>query len=198
MRKIILKPEEVIILFFFFIFVIILLILFAILIVYTSRIGIEIKNLEIDTEKPNGKKINEQSEIYVYILIFRKIKILKKDIRKMKKTSFKIKNKNIDFKILKKKNIKINYKELLQNIDIDIEKLDLYAQIGTQDAALTAILVGIVSSTLGVILKKPKYKIVPIYKNRNLIKVKLECIISVYLMQYIYKLIRERGEKINE
>lgn len=184
--------------FFFFIFVIILLILFAILIVYTSRIGIEIKNLEIDTEKPNGKKINEQSEIYVYILIFRKIKILKKDIRKMKKTSFKIKNKNIDFKILKKKNIKINYKELLQNIDIDIEKLDLYAQIGTQDAALTAILVGIVSSTLGVILKKPKYKIVPIYKNRNLIKVKLECIISVYLMQYIYKLIRERGEKINE
>lgn len=183
----------------FFLFVIIACLLILFLTIHTSRIGIEIQNLKIDTEKPKGEKINEESKIYVYLLIFRKIKLFKKDVKNMKMPKMEVQNKDIDIKILKNKYLKINYIELLQNIDVDIKKMDLYSQIGTQDAALTAILVGTISSILGVILRKTKYQIVPIYSNKNLLKIKLNCIISVYLMQYIYKLIfaRAREKKRN-
>lgn len=204
MRKIILKPKaknkkqkrskEVIMLFFFFIFLTIVIILIIIIgiAIHTSRIGIDIKNLIINTENPKGKKINEESKIYVYLLIFGKIKLFKKDVKKMKQPNLKLEKgkRDVDIKILKNVELKINYKELLQNIDIDIKEIDLKAQIGTQDAALTAILVGIASTILGIIIKKPKYQVYPIYSNKNVLKIKIECIISIYLMQYIYKLIR--------
>ena len=174
------------ILFFLFIFIILIIIAFA---VHTSRIGIEIENLIIDTEADKGKKINKESEIYVYLLIFGKIRLFKKDVKNMKQPNFKIKNTDIDIKILKGKNLVINYVEMIKNIDIDIKKIDLNMQIGTQDAGVTAIIVGIISSILGIIIKKPKYEIVPVYSNRNFVKIKLDGIFSIYLMQYIYKLI---------
>lgn len=180
--------------FFFFIFLTIVIILIIIIgiAIHTSRIGIDIKNLIINTENPKGKKINEESKIYVYLLIFGKIKLFKKDVKKMKQPNLKLEKgkMDVDIKILKNVELKINYKELLQNIDIDIKEIDLKAQIGTQDAALTAILVGIASTILGIIIKKPKYQVYPIYSNKNVLKIKIECIISIYLMQYIYKLIR--------
>ncbi len=177
--------------FFLFVFIIILVIIGLIIIIHTSRVGIEVQNLIIDTEQPQGKKINEESKINVYILIFGKIKIFKNNVKNMKRPDFKIKNKNIDIKILQDKDLKINYKSLLKNIDLDIEKIDLNAQIGTEDAVLTAILVGIISSILGILIKKPKYQVIPIYTNKNFIKIRLDGIFSIYLMQYIYKLIFE-------
>ena len=179
--------------FFFFILAIVLII--TSLAIHTSKIVLEVENLIINTEMPKGEKVNKKSKIYVYILIFGKIKLFKKDVKKMKMPNFKFQNKDIDIKILKNKDLKINYKELLQNIDIDVKKIDLYTQIGTQDAALTAILVGTISGMLGIILPKPKYQIVPIYINKNLLKIKLDGIFSVYLMQYIYKLILNRAKK---
>ena len=197
MRKIVLKLKdsikllnEVIILFFFFIFGIVIVLLIAGLAIHTSRIVLEVENLIINTEMPKGEKVNEQSKIYVYILIFGKIKLFKRDVRNMPK--FKLRNKVMDIKILKNKDFNINYKELLQNVEIDVKKIDLYVQISTQDAALTAILVGIISSILGVILRKPKYQIIPIYSNKNSLKIKLDGIFSVYLMQYIYTRKKDR------
>ena len=178
--------------FFLFVFIIILVIIGLIIIIHTSRVGIEVQNLIIDTEQPQGKKINEESKINVYILIFGKIKIFKNNVKNMKRPDFKIKNKNIDIKILQDKDLKINYKSLLENIDLDIEKIDLNAQIGTEDAVLTAILVGIISSILGILIKKPKYQVIPIYTNKNFIKIRLDGIFSIYLMQYIDKIIFEK------
>lgn len=184
--------HEVIILFFFFIFGIVIVLFIAGLAIHTSRIVLEVENLIINTEMPKGEKVNEESKIYVYILIFGKIKLFKRDVRNMPK--FKSRNKVMDIKIFKNKDFNINYKELLQNVDIDVKKIDLYVQISTQNAALTAILVGIISSILGVILRKPKYQITPIYSNKNSLKIKLDGIFSVYLMQYIY--MRKKGQKI--
>ena len=178
--------------FFLFVFIIILVIIGLIIIIHTSRVGIEVQNLIIDTEQPQGKKINEESKINVYILIFGKIKIFKNNVKNMKRPDFKIKNKNIDIKILQDKDLKIDYKSLLKNIDLDIEKIDLNAQIGTEDAVLTAILVGIISSILGILIKKPKYQVIPIYTNKNFIKIRLDGIFSIYLMQYIDKMIFEK------
>ena len=175
----------------FFLFILINLIILGIAI-YTSRIGVEIENLQIDTQQAKGQKINKESRIYIYLLIFNKIKLYKKDIRNMDKQNIKFQNKDIDIKFFKDRDIKLDYKQLLEKIDIYFEKIDLNIQLSTEDAALTAILTGIISASLGIILKKPKYEVIPIFSNKNFLKLKLDCIFSVHLMQYIYKLMSNK------
>ena len=153
--------------------------------VYTSKLEIEIQNLKIDTEKPKGEKINKDSKIFVYVFIFKKFKILKKDRKNMK-----LQNRDLDIKLLKNKDIEIDYRELLKSINI--KKVDLNIQLGTEDAALTAVLTGMIGAVLGIILRKPKYEIIPIFSNKNFLKIKLNCIISIDLTQYIYKLISSK------
>ena len=108
--------KEVIILFFLFSFFIIILLTIIIFAIKTAKIEIEIKNLWINTEEPEGKKINKNSKIYVYVLFFKKIKLFKKNMRDIKNLDLKLKNKKIKIELLKNKDLKINYKELLNNI----------------------------------------------------------------------------------
>ena len=170
----------------FFLFILIFVLILAIAI-HTSKIGIEVQNLVIDTEKPKGEKVNKNSKIYLYLLVLGKIKLFKKDIRNTKRKDIKFLNQDLDIKLLKEKDIKLDYKEVANSIDI--KEIDLKVQIGTEDAALTAILVGILSVIIGVIVKKPKYQVMPNYVGKNLLKINLEGIITINLMQYIYKLI---------
>lgn len=164
----------------FFLFILIIFLIVG-YIIHTSKIRLQIENLEIDTEQSKGKKINQESKITAYLLILEKIKLFKIDIKKIDKKKIKI-SKNM--------NINIKYKDILSNKNtMDIEKLDFKLQIGTEDAALTAIIVGTLASTIGIFLKKANYEVIPIYLNKNFLKIKLDCIISIYLMQYIYKLI---------
>lgn len=171
----------------FFLFI---LVIFTILIIaiHTSKIGIDIKNLIIDTDAE--EKINEDGKIYVYLLLFNKIKLFKKNVRNIPMKDVKFETSDFDIKIFKNKDIKINYLELIQNINIDIKNIDLNVNIGTEDAGITAILVGILAGILGIIIKKPKYQILPIYANRNLLKINLNGIFTIYLMHYIYKFIK--------
>lgn len=171
----------------FFLFI---LVIFTILIIaiHTSKIGIDIKNLIIDTDAE--EKINEDGKIYVYLLLFNKIKLFRKNVRNIPMEDVKFETSDFDIKIFKNKDIKINYLELIQNINIDIKNIDLNVNIGTEDAGITAILVGILAGILGIIIKKPKYQILPIYANRNLLKINLNGIFTIYLMHYIYKFIK--------
>lgn len=172
----------------FFLFI---LVIFTILIIaiHTSKIGIDIKNLIIDTDAE--EKINEDGKIYVYLLLFNKIKLFRKNVRNIPMKDVKFETSDFDIKIFKNKDIKINYLELIQNINIDIKNIDLNVNIGTEDAGITAILVGILAGILGIIIKKPKYQILPIYANRNLLKINLNGIFTIYLMHYIYKFIKD-------
>lgn len=172
----------------FFLFI---LVIFTILIIaiHTSKIGIDIKNLIIDTDAE--EKINEDGKIYVYLLLFNKIKLFRKNVRNIPMKDVKFETSDFDIKIFKNKDIKINYLELIQNINIDIKNIDLNVKIGTEDAGVTAILVGIFARILGIIIKKPKYQILPIYANRNLLKINLNGIFTIYLMHYIYKFIKD-------
>ena len=182
----------------FFLFILIILIILGYAL-YTSRVGVEIENLIIDSAKTKGERLNKESKIYIYLLIFNKIKLFKKDVRHMDKQNIKFLNKDIDIKFLNDMDLKIDYTDLLKEINIYFDKIDLNVQIGTEDAAFTAILTGIVSAVLGIIIKKPKYEIIPIYGNKNFVKIKLDCIFSVHLMQYINKVvsnkIKELGHK---
>ena len=177
----------------FFLFILVIFLLFGFA-TYTSRVGVEIKNLIIDTEKPKGEKINKDSKIYIYLLIFGKIKLFKNNVRNMDGKNITFLNKDLDIKFFKDMDLKIDYKDLLQQIDIYFEQIDLNVQLGTEDAALTAILTGIIGAVLGVIIKRPKYEIIPIYANKNFLKIKLDCIFSVHLMQYIYKVISNKNK----
>lgn len=171
----------------FFLFI---LVIFTILIIaiHTSKIGIDIKNLIIDTDAE--EKINKDGKIYVYLLLFNKIKLFRKNVRNIPMKDVKFETSDFDIKIFKNKDIKINYSELIQNINIDIKNIDLNVNIGTEDAGITAILVGILAGILGIIIKKPRYQILPIYANRNLLKINLNGIFTIYLMHYIYKFIK--------
>lgn len=171
----------------FFLFI---LLTFTILIIaiHTSKIGIDIKNLIIDTDAE--EKINEDGKIYVYLLLFNKIKLFRKNVRNIPMKDVKFETSDFDIKIFKNKDIKINYLKLIQNINIDIKNIDLNVNIGTEDAGITAILVGILAGILGIIIKKPRYQILPIYANRNLLKINLNGIFTIYLMHYIYKFIK--------
>lgn len=172
--------------FFLFILVIFMILIIAI---HTSKIGIDIKNLIIDTDAE--EKINEDGKIYVYLLLFNKIKLFRKNVRNIPMKDVKFETSDFDIKIFKNKDIKINYLELIQNINIDIKNIDLNVNIGTEDAGITAILVGILAGILGIIIKKSKYQILPIYANRNLLKINLNGIFTIYLMHYIYKFIKD-------
>ena len=151
--------------FFFFLLAILLVIIIA---VHTSRIGIEVEDLVIDTEQK--EKLSKESKIWIYLILFKKIKLFKKNVLEMKMPNLKIESKDIEIQAI----------DALKNIDVDIEQIDLSIQIGIQDAAVTAI------------VKKQGYEVVPIYSNKNLLKIKLKGIFSIYLMQYIYKLIKRK------
>ena len=175
----------------FFLFLLIILFVLG-LALYTSRVGVEIENLQIDTGQPKGMKINKEGKVYIYLIIFGKLKLFKNNVRDLKSGKIKFQNKDLDIKFLKDRDIKIDYKDLVQKIDIYFENIDLIVKFGTEDAALTAILTGITSTILGIILKKPKYEVIPVFSNKNFLKIKLDCIFSVHLMQYIYKLISNK------
>ena len=183
--------------FFLFIFVLVVLMVVG-LAIHTSKLGIEIENLKIDTEQSKGKKINKDSKIFIYVLIFNKIKLFKKDIKNDKEQSIKLRNKLVDIRLLKKKDLKIDYKEFFKNINIFIKEINLNVQLGTEDAALTALLTGAIAMGLRIIIRKPKYEVIPIYSGKNFLKIKLDCIFSVHLMQYIYKLISNKTKDLGK
>ena len=179
----------------FFLFIILIFVFLGYLI-HTSKIGIEIDNFMFDTEKQ--EKLNKDSKIYVYLLLLNKIKIFKTNILKDGNSKIKLEKRDLDLIFLKNKDFRIDYLELWKNRNIDIKEIDLQLQIGTQDAGLTAILTGIISALLGITLRKPKYEVIPIYSNNNILKIKLKCIISIYLMQYIYSFIFKKEKFLKQ
>lgn len=167
--------------FFLFILAFFLILTFGI---YTSVIRVEIQKLVIDSEMFPNKIINKDSKIYLYLILFGKIKLFKINVKDIKLKKI---------KIPKNKNLKINYINLLKNVDINY--VDLHIKLGTTNASSTAILIGFISSLLGIILKSPKFEVIPIYSDKNVIKIKFNCIISIHLMQYINKSVIDKIKK---
>ena len=83
----------------------------------------------------------------------------------------------------------------MKDLQIVIIKANLNISLGTEDAATTAISVGVLASILGIILKKQKFEIMPIYQNKNILNIKLNCIFRIDLIHYIYKTILKGRDK---
>lgn len=180
-------------------FFILLFLILLVVIVLNSKLQVRICNLDISTKRE--QKIKKNFEIYLEIIIFNKIKILKINAKKLQSKKI-----NLNTALEKAKEIgeKNNKKELatnaiksLKNLQIKIIKADLNLEIGTEDAALTAISVGAIASVLGIILKQQKFEVMPIYRDKNILNIKLDCIFRINLIHYIYKMIL-KGRDENE
>lgn len=179
------------------ILLIISILLILILLSITLNIKIEIENLKITLPKEIKKMINEQSKILMKIYILKKIKISEIDLKKIKMNDTKVKNRldKIKKRIIKdNKNIKFNINaiEVLRENKFKIEKMDLKINIGLEDAAITAITVGIISLLISIILKNKinnlkiqKYQINPIYENKNFLKVEFDGIFEFNIANII-------------
>ena len=93
----------------------------------------------------------------VKLCVFGFIPIFKMNITKTKLEKMKLKEKIKDFNFQElKDNRKLDQKILtvIKNIDIGIKEFELYVDIGTENASLTAILVPVISTVIAVVLHK--------------------------------------------
>ena len=112
---------------------------------------------------------------------------VKKD--KVDEQIFKIKQKFLQ----ENNNISLEFIKHLKELDIGMENVDLKISLGFEDAALTGISVGVGASILGILLngkdyKEVKYKVIPIYENRNILNINFQGIIGLNFRNIIYEI----------
>lgn len=168
---------------FFSIFAIILIIIIF------SEVRINIANFQYSNLKIENQK---KPIIKISLYFLGKIKLLS---FKLKKYETKLDNKSI-LNILKNRNTKQTRKKLSTKIlkKCKINKLNLELFIDTENVLLTSYLVGISSIIISNLLKKYikkykkenyKYKILPVYKNKNFIYLNFNVILSIKIVHII-------------
>ena len=179
---------------FLFIF---LLIIFLIL---TSNITIEMKSIEFSSEqKPH---LNKK---YVILIKWRIIKVL--PILKIKINEQKLKKWNVEKSIEKvgtqliEGNNKFDKeffemaKTSLKNLNLEICRLKLDAEYGTESATVTALIMPVISSIIAFWMKKQEvenknitsyyFKIQPTFKNKNFIKFRISGVFELKMIHII-------------
>ena len=188
-----------------FIFVLILII---ILLVF-SRIRIEVINFKFSSQ--TQRHINKDYKVIIKLCILKKIPILKVNITKTKLEKMKIKEKikNIDFKIIQNENkFDKNAIKAIKKSNININKINLNLEIGTENATLTSVIVPTISTILAILLSRkienPKnqlFIIQPVYINQNLINIVFSGIFEmkmIHIINIIYILNRKKGVNKHE
>lgn len=188
-----------------FIFVLILII---VLLVF-SRIRIEVINFKFSSQ--TKRHINKDYKVIIKLCILKKIPILKVNITKTKLEKMKIKEKikNIDFKIIQNKNkFDKNAIKAIKKSNININKINLNLEIGTENATLTSVIVPTISTILAILLSRkienPKnqlFIIQPVYINQNLINIVFSGIFEmkmIHIINIIYILNRKKGVNKHE
>ena len=174
----------------------VLLIIFLLIVLAISSINIkfEIENLKINIPKFQNKITNKDSKVSLKIYIFKIIKIAEINLKKVDFKNEKVKNKLQ--KQFEKNPLNLDTVKFLRNLKYIFEKLNLKIYIGTEDAAITALGVGlvyiIISNFLKGKIKEYKnidYNILPIYKNKNILNIEIDSIIS-FKMENILNIIK--------
>lgn len=192
-------------------FIILSIIITITVMVYFSTIKVEIDTLEIDNLQKI--KINDFN-IKVYLVLFNKIKWFKisfnkEKIEKIKKVNLnKLVEKILNLEIFKElKNANFIQKEgiiakALKKSKINIERLNLKAEIGLDNTIVLSYLVAILDIVLGITLarrassiKEEKYKYVirPIQMKKFYLSISLNSIICVRISNIIKIIIRKKS-----
>lgn len=177
-----------------------------ILILIFSKIRIQIENFRFSSV--NKRHINKDYKAIIKVYILKKIPILKINITKTKLERLKIKEKirKINFKLIEE-NPKLDKKvwEAMKEVHTNIKKLDLKIELGTENASLTSIIVGILSTIIAITIRdkmknqeKQKFIVKPIYNNQNLINIEFTVIFEIkmtHIINIIYILNRKEKEE---
>ena len=178
--------------------VFLLIFLIIILMIITIRIKIKFENFEFSSQKKEHLNKNYKIEVTIYTFNVIPILNLKITNKKMKKmfNNEKIK-KVIDeqkTKIIENRNdIDIETIKGIKNIKIEISEMNLNISIGTEDAAITAFIIPIISTFIAIFLSqkvekyndKQIFSIQPIYINQNLINIEFSGIFQIKMIHII-------------
>lgn len=187
------------------IIILILTILFLILI---STFHIEIRDLEIDNI---GRKNKPGYAIILSLYLANKIKWISIHLNneKMRKMYTKMHLEKIDFKKFEQ-NFKWEDLKIAKKIKPKLSYLNLKMKIGLESPVITAFLVSAISSIIAIglpyvatnlIRENYEYYIQPIYQNKNIYKIQLNCIIQVkmvHIINVIYIFLKKRRRDLNE
>lgn len=182
-----------------------LLLTFMILVII-STLHIKIKNLSIsNTELKNTAKYEIEFSLYLYD----KVKWLWFNLnnKKARKKYSKMQLEKMDFKKFKQ-DFKIKYLKEMPKLKPKISYLNLDVNLGVTSPVTTSFLVASIASIISTLLpyfakslKKNKYiyNIKPLYYNKELYKINLNCIIEIKMVHIInIILFIKKGRKKNE
>ncbi len=185
---------------------IICILIFLVLLITFSTIRIQVENFEASNMENMKKPKNYKIKIALYL--FNKIKWIwiSLDDKKIQKISQKSKWNEVDIK----KYVDVKDIKLVKKLSPKISFLNLKVKLGTFDIVATTYLVAILSTFIAVLLpytiKKYKkenyyYEILPVYSDKNLYEIKLNCIIEekmVHIISIVYALLKKRRVDKNE
>ena len=176
--------------------IIVFFVLFLLCGMISAKIKICLNDVDINNSKESDgiiKKFDGRLILYLFGII--KIISLKFDKTILTKYTFEdFVNNKTNEKIVKAFNIKD-----IKLINLKLEKLDFVSNIGTEDVIITSIIIFVLSSILTYAVSRNiknnsvqnyKYKLNPIYANKNIFIFKLNCIISMNVAHIIYMLFK--------
>ena len=191
-----------------FLFIIICIIVITIVFTF-SKIQIEVNNFRF--QSTSKRHINKDYEVIIKLFILKVIPIFKINITKTKLEKLKLKDKikNIDLKVIQD-NKEFDKKALkaVKELDVAIKNIDLYIDLGTENASLTSIIVPALSTIIAIILHRKIKKfenqvfvINPIYINQNLVNIYISGIFEIkmsHIINMIYVLNKEKKKGVEK
>lgn len=197
------------------VFFIVICILIVLALLVFSTISFLIEKVEFS----NKAKIKLDYIIHFELKILGKVRILRVSItpqkieKIMKKFNLKERLHKINWKDLKA-DLPSNERtiQIVKKLDLKLEEFQLKLELGTEDVIITSFLVMLISSVLAMVLtkvikhyekEKYSYEIMPIYENRNVIKLMLNGKIQIKvfsIIAIIFELIKanRKEEKKNK
>ena len=204
---------------FYFACIIISIIIIIAIMTMLSTLELKIDNLNINSQnkEQNNKKIILSISLTLFNICWFKVKINKKKLASLYvKQKIQLDKKQITLKkVLKGLEKDVKNKMILKaikSIKINLKKLKLDVRIATDDYILTSYIVAIISiiisntlphvvdtkkKSIKQIQKNYKYCITPIYNNKKIYNIKLDCIIATkigHIIHIIY-LIKRSSDK---
>lgn len=184
-----------------FLFILLAILVIIILLMF-SKINIQIINLKFNSQSEKNKEnrhINKNYKVIIKLYILGKIPILKLNITRTKlekiylkdtvKNRLKKINKDL---ILDKNKFDKDFLKSIKKLNLAIKNINLKIELGTQNAALTAILVPAISTIIAIYLRKKvksfknqTFIINPVFENQNLINIVLSGIFEIKMIHII-------------
>ena len=191
-----------------FLFILLILCILLLIIVF-SKIRIDVKKFEYCSA--NKKHINPNYYLQLSWIILNKIPIIKIKLNKHTVKKLKLKDKFVDIDVKmweERKKIDKETISIIKKIDFAIRKLKLKIDIGTENSAITSLLIPIVSTLISFLLRnkmktkeEQTYIVQPIYKDQNYLNITISGIFDIkmnHIINVIYLLSRKNKKGVKK